>query len=104
MIGAEHLRQRLELVRREHHAVDVDALQIVRWGMRQVGMAVGPRSPGMIDAARISTEVTATMSSQDLQPGMALEHSVEDQIVQRQRGIERIADHVVEIEAGEAPA
>ena len=34
---------------------------------------------------------------------MALQHAVEDQVVQRNRRLQRIADDVVEIEAGEAP-
>ena len=33
---------------------------------------------------------------------MALEYTVEDQVVEGERGLERIADDVVEIEAGEA--
>ncbi len=41
------------------------------------------------------------MHSQNLQVGVPFEHAVEDQVVQRNGRVERIADHVVEVEARE---
>ena len=55
----------------------------------------------MIDAARIGGEIAAAVHRENLQIRVALQHAVEDQVVQRDRGLERIADDVVEIEAGE---
>ena len=55
----------------------------------------------MIDAARIGAEITAAMHGENLEVRMPLEDAVEDQVVQRDRGVERIADHVVEVKARE---
>ena len=41
------------------------------------------------------------MHRENFQIGMAFEHAVEDQIMQRDGGFERIADHVVEIKPGQ---
>src|SRR5215470_14216346 len=41
------------------------------------------------------------MDRQDLQVWMPFEHAVEDQIVQRDRRLQRIADHVIEVETRE---
>ena len=62
-------------------------------------MAVGARAPGVVDAARVAREIAAAVHGQDLEVGVALQHAVEDQVVQRDGGLERIADHVVEVEA-----
>ena len=72
--------------------------------MRQVAVAVRTRAPGVIDAAGIAAEIAAAMHGEDLELGMALEHAVEDQVMQRDRRLERIADDVVEVEAREALA
>src|SRR4051812_32142542 len=69
--------------------------------MRQGAMRIRARAPGMIDAARIGAEIAAAMHRENLQVRMALEHAVEDQVVQRDRGLERIADRVAEREARE---
>src|SRR5262249_59625164 len=47
-------------------------------------------------------EIAAAVHGQDLEPGMAREHAVEDEIMQRERRLERIADHIVEIEPRQA--
>src|SRR5262249_5128642 len=56
----------------------------------------------MIDAARIGAKETSAMDRDDLEIGMALKHAVEDEIVQRDRSLQWIADDVVEVEAREA--
>ena len=61
-------------------------------------MRVGARAPGVIDTARIGAEIAAAVHGEDFQPRMAFQYAVEDQIVQRDRRVERIADDVVEIE------
>ena len=55
----------------------------------------------MIDAAGIGRKIAAAVHREDLQLGMPLQHAVEDQVVQGDGGLERIADHVVEVEARE---
>ena len=76
-------------------------LQVMRRRLRQRAVRIRARAPGVIDAAGIGAEIAAAVHGEDLQVGMALEHAVEDQVVQRDRGLERIADDVVEVEAGE---
>ena len=56
----------------------------------------------MIDPSGIRAEIASTMHCQQLQIRMAIEYTVEDQIVERKRCFERIADDVVEVEAGKA--
>jgi hypothetical protein len=102
MIGAENLNQRIELLRREHDAVDKNVLEIVRRRMRQISTAIGPSAPGVIDAVGICTEVSAAVHGKQLQIGVTFEHTVEDQIVERERRLEGIADHVIEVMAREA--
>ena len=50
----------------------------------------------------IAGEIAAAVHGQDLQVGMPLQHAVEDQVVQGDGGLQRIADHVVEVEARQA--
>ena len=61
-------------------------------------------APGMIDPARISAEISAAMHGKQLQIRMAFEHPIEDEIMKRKRCLEGIADHIIEIVAGETPA
>ena len=44
------------------------------------------------------------MHCQNLQIRMAFEDAIEDQVMKRDRGFERVADHIVEIEALESSA
>jgi hypothetical protein len=68
--------------------------------MRQISKAIGPSAPSVIYAAGICTEISAAVHGKQLQIGVTLEHTVEDEIVERQGRLEGIADHVVEIVAG----
>ena len=87
---------------REHDGVDVDALEIRRRRLRQAAVAVRTRAPGVVDAARIGAEIAAAVHGEDFQLRVAFEHAVEDQIMQRDRRLQRIADDVVEIKARQA--
>ena len=53
----------------------------------------------MVDPARIGAEIAAAVHGENFKPGMPFEHAVKNQIMQRDRGLERIADDVVEIKA-----
>src|SRR6266540_5821938 len=64
-------------------------------------MGVAACPPGVVDAPRIGAEIAAAMHGENLQVGMPLEYAIEDQIVQRDGRIERIADRVVEREPRE---
>ena len=93
-----------ELVRREHHRVEIDLPEVAGRRPRQIAVRIGARAPGVIDAAGIGRQVTAAVHRENLQLGMPFEHAVEDQIMQRDGGLERVANHVVEIEAREPSA
>ena len=84
-------------MRREHDRVEIDFLQVLGRWLRQIVGDIGTRAPGVIDAARVAAEIAAAVHRKDFQIGMPLQHAVEDQVVQRDGGIERIADHVGEI-------
>src|SRR5437762_13632262 len=61
VIGAECGYQRSELVRRENDGIDVNALEISRRRLRQRTMAIGARTPGVIDTPGISAQISAAM-------------------------------------------
>src|SRR5580698_8249242 len=61
-------------------------------------VTVRTRAPGVIDAARVTTKIAATVYGKNLEFGVALQDAIEDQVVQSQRRLERIADNIVEIE------
>jgi hypothetical protein len=58
----------------------------------------------MVHARPIVGEVAAGVRQHHLQPGIALHHAVEDEVARGHGGLERIADHVVEIVVGQALA
>src|SRR6202043_1983580 len=49
---------------------------------------------GMVTARRIGTEIAATMRGKDFQAREAVERSLENQVLQGDRGVERIADRI----------
>lgn len=104
VIGAARLNQRGKLVSCKDHAVDVDFLEIVGWRVRQVAATVGACAPHVVHAAGICAQIPSAVNGENLQIGMPLEHAVEDEIMQSQRRLEGIADHIVELEAGKTLA
>ena len=72
--------------------------------MPQADAAVRAGTPGVVDPARISAEISAAMHGKQLQVRMAFKYPIEDEIMKRKSCFEGIADHVIEIVAGETPA
>jgi hypothetical protein len=66
VVGTEYLDQRDELVSREDYSVDEHFPQIMRRRVRSPCVAVGARTPGMIDASGISAEISSTVHRQKL--------------------------------------
>src|SRR6202171_2573378 len=91
-------------MRGEYDRVEINLLQIGGRRLRQVRARIGARAPGVVDAAGIGRKITAAMDRENLQIRVALPHALENKMVKRQRRLERIADHVVEIIAAEALA
>jgi hypothetical protein len=50
----------------------------------------------MVHACRVVAEVAAAVRRDEFQPEVALEHAPEDEVRQRERGVERVADDVGE--------
>src|SRR5581483_2493352 len=97
MIRAERVHQRSKLMRREHDRVDINSFEITCRRLWQPAVTIGTRAPGMIDPAGISTEVAAAMDGEDFEPRMALKNAIKNQIMQRDRRLQRITDDVVKI-------
>ncbi len=58
----------------------------------------------MIDPPRVAGKVPTAMHGHQLQIGKTRERSRKNQVVKRERCIERIAENIVEIEMGQALA
>ena len=101
--GTEYFDKCGELLWRENDAVDKDLLEVMRRWMRQISLQSGER-PRRGRSARIGAEISAAMHGKQLQVRMALEYAIEDEIMKRKRRLERIADHIIEIERGETLA
>ena len=87
-------------MRRKHDAVDKHFSQIVTRRIRQTRVTVRPRTPRVFDASAVAAKIAATMNGEQFEIGVTLEDPVEDEVVQRQRRLEWVADNIVEIEAG----
>jgi hypothetical protein len=82
-VGAIGLHQRLELMRRKDHRVEIDVPpQIGRRRLRQIAVSVRPCAPGVINTAGIGAEEAAAMRRQNAKVGVPFEDAVEDQVMQ----------------------
>jgi 2-deoxy-D-gluconate 3-dehydrogenase len=97
-IGAEHVEQIRQLVIAEHDSVEINLTQVGRRWQGQIAVRILPGTPRMIDAPGVGRQVAATMHSHELEVRKSCQRSTEDQVVQRQRRLQRIAEHVVEVE------
>src|SRR3954467_12835631 len=86
-----------EALRCEYHGVEIELVEIFGrlFLQRDVRIAVLRRHEACMVAARgVGAEIAAAMRGNDLEPGEAIERSLEDQVLQGDRGVERIADGV----------
>src|SRR5581483_6607413 len=81
-VGAVEIDQGPELVRGKHDRVEVEPLQIGGGRLGQGAVRIRPCTPGVIDAPGVAGKVASAVDGQDLQTRVALEHAVEDQVVQ----------------------
>ena len=114
MVGAEHDLARADLrdemtkrFGREHQRVEIELIEIFGRLLLQldVGIAVLRRDEaGVIGARRVGRQISAAVRRDDLEARKFVERALEDQVLQRDRGVERIADGVrepaVALEAG----
>ena len=66
-------------------------------------VALRPHAVGVVHARRVVAHVAAAVRGDDLQPRVALQHAAEDDVRERDRGVERIADDVGEEVLRETP-
>src|SRR6266567_415369 len=106
IVGAHHELARAHLggevahrFGREHDVVVVQLPEILRgllleWPVLGAGASIGEGQAALIGAPRVRGEVAAAVRSADLEPGEAIERSLEDQVRERDGRLERVADHV----------
>src|SRR5579863_1141874 len=84
--------------RAEDQRVGIDLLaQILCWVfLERFGVAAGACRTTVIGPIGVGCEIAATMSTADLQPRIAIERTVEDQMGKEDGGFERIADYVAQ--------
>jgi hypothetical protein len=84
---------------REDQRVEVELLEIFRRLLlqRDGGIAAGGADQaGVVGAIGVGWQVATAMRGDDLPPREAIEGALEDQVRERDRGFERIADGVAE--------
>ena len=75
-----------------------EAAQIAARRLRKV-LGLFPDPPAVVDAADQDRQRAARMRQIDLQVGMAVEHPAEDQVAGGDRGVDRVAEQIAEVEA-----
>jgi hypothetical protein len=84
---------------REHHGVVVHLAQILGRPLldRTPGAAVAeirPHLAAKVRAGGVGGQIAAAVRRADLDPRIAVERAVENQMRERNRGLERVADYV----------
>ena len=102
VVGAEHQLARADLADEvaqafagEHHRVEIKLVHVFRRLLLQLDLrtAVLRRHEArMVAAHLVGRQVSAAVRGQHLEPGEFVERALEDQVLQRDRGVERIAD------------
>src|SRR5215469_3538942 len=80
----------------EDQRIDVKLFPEILAGALLDGTATGAGRTTVIGAIDVGGEITAAMRSANLEPRIAVERSVENQMREEDGGFERIANHVVQ--------
>src|SRR5262245_34140484 len=84
---------------REDQGVEIDLLEVFGWLFLQLHVGIAAfraDQAGMIRALGVRRQEAAAMSRDHFQAGIAVESALEDQMRQRDRRAQRIADGVAE--------
>src|SRR5882757_10724393 len=96
---ADLRHQMADRFRREDQRVEIDLLEIFRRLLLQLDVGIASLradQAGMIGTIGIGGQEAAAMGGDHLQPGIAVERALEDQMRKRDRRSQRIADGVAE--------
>src|SRR6266404_7808059 len=88
-----------ERLGREHQRVEIELIEIAARLLLELNVRVTilrRDEAGMVATRRVGAEIAAAVRGDDLQAGEAIERALEDQMLQGDRRIERIADGVRE--------
>ncbi len=99
LAGADLRRQMADRFGREDQGIEIDLLEIFRRRLLElhVGIAaLGPDHAGMVRTIGIGRQVPAAMGGDHFQSGKAVQRALEDEMRERYRRVERIADGVAE--------
>src|SRR3984957_13925341 len=106
MVGAEHALARADLgnemaqrLSRDHQGIEMELIEIFGRLLLEMDVRVAVlrrHEAGVIVARRVGWQIAAAMRRDDLEIGKLVERSFEDQVLERKRGLERIADRVGE--------
>ena len=90
----DHVAQHLRV---EGDGVEVHFRKVVGRRPLDHGAAVGPCAVAMVHARPVMGKVAAGVRQDDLELRVPLHYAIEDQVARRDRRLQRIADHVVEV-------
>ena len=84
---------------REDQRIEIDLLEILRRRLLEldVGIAAfGTDQAGMVRTIGVGRQEAAAMGGDHFEPGKAIERALEDEMRERDRRLQRIADRVAE--------
>src|SRR5947209_4066340 len=96
-VGTEDVDEVGKLVFGEHDRIKIDLPEICRRRQREIAVSVRARPPGVIDPAGIGGEITTAVNCEQFQVRKSRQRAVEDQVVERERRLQRIAEDVIQI-------
>src|ERR1700720_2788533 len=104
MVAAEHdltcaewRHQVAQCLGSEYQRVEIELVQIFGRLLLQLDVRVAilrRDEAGVVGARRVGAEISAAMRGKDLEAGKAIERAFEDQVLERDGGIEGVADEV----------
>src|SRR6185437_10169161 len=102
MIAAIDAHEMIELVMGEDDGVEIELFEIARRLAFDDAAAIRTRAMRVIHARGIGGQEAAAMGHADLEPRIGIEHAAEDEMADRDRRVQGIADDVDEVMVAEA--
>src|SRR5262249_5023005 len=82
----------------EHQRVEIELLEILARLLLELGSLalVGENRTAVVHACRVGGQIAATVGAADLEIRELVERTLENEVGERDRGLERVTDHVAE--------